>query len=150
MIQKKARHAKILEIISAQEIENQQELCKALYENGVLTAQATVSRDINELHLVKVLGEKKRYKYVYIGGGQAGLSPKMRNLFKESVSSIKRANNIVVIRTISGGGSGVGSVVDKLVYPEILGCVAGDDTVIVVCATDQCASEVVKQLEDLF
>lgn len=150
MTQRRIRHAKILEIISEREIETQKELCDALNEQNVLATQATISRDINELHLTKIAGKKKKYKYAYFGGGESGLSAKMCNLFKESVISIKNADNIIVIKTIAGGGSGVGMVIDKLSYPEVLGCVAGDDTLIAVCESSAGAVLAVNRLEKLF
>lgn len=150
MTQRRVRHTKILEIISEQEIETQQELCAALNAQNVSATQATISRDINELHLTKVAGEKKRYKYVHLGGGDSGLSVKMCNLFRESVLSIKSADNIIVVKTLSGGGSGAGMVIDKLAYDEVLGCVAGDDTLIVVCTSAESAAVVVGRLNRLF
>lgn len=150
MTQRRIRHAKILEIIANEEIETQQELCDALNAQNVLATQATISRDINELRLTKVAGEKKRYRYVSLSGGESGLSVKMCNLFKESVISIKKADNIIVIKTLGGGGSGVGTVIDKLAYPEVLGCVAGDDTLIVVCESSPAAADIVTRLEKLF
>lgn len=149
MTQRRIRHAKILEIIANEEIETQQELCDALNAQNVLATQATISRDINELRLTKVAGVKKRYRYVYLGK-ESGLSVKMCNLFRESVLSIKKADNIIVIKTLGGGGSGVGTVVDKLAYPEVLGCVAGDDTLIVVCESSPSAADIVTRLEKLF
>jgi len=148
-MQRRIRHAKILEIISEREIETQKELCDALNEQKVLATQATISRDINELHLAKIAGDKKKYKYAYLGGGESGLSAKMCNLFRESVISIKNADNIIVIKTIAGNGSGAGMVIDKLAYPEVLGCVAGDDTLIIVCESSSGALLVVSKLEKL-
>lgn len=150
MTQRRIRHAKILEIIASEEIETQQELCDALNAQNVLATQATISRDINELRLTKVVGNKKRFRYVYLGGGESGLSVKMNNLFRESVLSIKKADNIIVVKTLVGGGSGVGTVIDKLAYPEVLGCVAGDDTLIVVCESSAAAAGIVTRLEKLF
>lgn len=149
MTQRRIRHAKILEIISEREIETQQELCDALNAQNILATQATISRDINELHLTKVVGEEKRYKYVYSGGGESGLSIKMSNLFKESVVSVKNADNIIVLKTLSGNGSNAGTVIDKLAYSEVLGCVAGDDTLIIVCESASGAQLVVERLKRL-
>jgi len=149
MSQRRTRHAKILEIISEREIETQQELCDALNAQNVLATQATISRDINELHLIKVAGKEKRYKYVYTGGGESGLSIKMTNLFKESVVSVKRADNIIVLKTLSGNGGNAGTVIDKLSYNEVLGCVAGDDTLIIVCESSLGAQSVVERLKKL-
>lgn len=145
-MQRNARQAKILEIISEKEIETQEELCQELNARDILATQATISRDIKDMRLIKVSGVEKRYRYIYLGKGEVGLSGKMRNLFKESVLSIRNANNIVVVRTLSGNGANAGAVIDKLSYPEILGSVAGDDTVIIVCDTTENANAIVERL----
>ncbi len=145
-MQRNARQAKILEIISEKEIETQEELCQELNARDILATQATISRDIKDMRLIKVSGVEKRYRYIYLGKGEVGLSGKMRNLFKESVLSIRNANNNVVVRTLSGNGANAGAVIDKLSYPEILGSVAGDDTVIIVCDTTENANAIVERL----
>ncbi len=145
-MQRNARQAKILEIISEKEIETQEELCQELNARDILATQATISRDIKDMRLIKVSGVEKRYRYIYLGKGEVGLSGKMRNLFKESVLSIRNANNIVVVRTLSGNGANAGAVIDKLSYSEILGSVAGDDTVIIVCDTTENANAIVERL----
>ena len=145
-MQRNARQAKILEIISEKEIETLEELCQELNARDILATQATISRDIKDMRLIKVSGVEKRYRYIYLGKGEVGLSGKMRNLFKESVLSIRNANNIVVVRTLSGNGANAGAVIDKLSYPEILGSVAGDDTVIIVCDTTENANAIVERL----
>ncbi len=143
-----ARQAKILEIISAKEIETQEELCSELNRQNILATQATISRDIKEMRLIKVAGVEKRYRYVYMGKGESGISMKMRNLFRECVLSIRSANNMIVIKTLSGNGSNAGMVIDKLSYPEILGSVAGDDTLLVICDSNEDAVKMVERLND--
>lgn len=146
-MQRNARQAKILEIIAEKEIETQEELCAELNSYSILATQATISRDIKDLRLIKVAGSEKRYRYISLGKGEAGLSAKLKNLFKESVLSIRNANNLVVVRTLSGNGANAGAVIDKLAYAEILGSVAGDDTVILVCETTEGAERVVSNLK---
>lgn len=148
-MQRSARHIKILELISSREIETQEELCDALRQQGFLVTQATVSRDIKELHLFKVAGESKRYKYTSVISEESGLSPKMRNLFHECVLSVRNANNLVLLKTLGGNASNAGMVVDKLELDEILGTVAGDDTLLVVCDTNEHAESVVERLKEL-
>ena len=128
-----ARHAKILEIISHNEIETQEELCALLEKQNILVTQATISRDIRDLHLFKVAGIEKKYRYSYINDGEGEVSPKMRNLFRDCVLSVRAAQNLVVIKTLTGNGANAGAVVDKLDYEEVVGSVAGDDTLLVVC-----------------
>lgn len=147
-MQRNIRQAKILEIISEKEIETQEELCRELNNKNILATQATISRDIKELRLIKIAGNVKKYRYIYLGRGETGLSIKMRNLFKESVISIRNANNIIVVKTLSGNGSNAGMVIDKLGFPELLGSVAGDDTLIIVCDSTESAVKTIEKLND--
>ncbi len=143
-----ARHAKILEIISNKEIETQEELCAELNKLNYVVTQATISRDIKDLHLFKVAGLEKRYRYTYINGTESEISPKMKSLFRECVVSLRAAQNIVVIKTLTGNGANAGTVVDKLNYTEIVGSVAGDDTLLVVCSDNEAAKSVVQKITD--
>ena len=143
-----ARHAKILEIISQKEIETQEELCEELNKLNHVVTQATISRDIKDLHLFKVAGSEKKYRYTYISGVEGEISPKMKSLFRDCVVSVKSAQNIVVIKTLVGNGANAGAVVDKLNYSEIIGSVAGDDTLLVVCLDTLSAEGVVQKIKD--
>lgn len=143
-----ARHAKILEIIANKEIETQEELCEELNKLNYVVTQATISRDIKDLHLFKVAGSEKRYRYTYINGVEGEISPKMKNLFRDCVVSVKSAQNIVVIKTLVGNGANAGAVVDKLNYSEIIGSVAGDDTLLVVCSDNQAAVDIVEKIKN--
>ncbi len=137
-----ARHAKILEIISHKEIETQEELCAELNKLNHVVTQATISRDIRDLHLFKVVGVEKKYRYAYINDGESEISPKMKSLFRDCVVSVKTAQNLVVVKTLSGNGANAGAVVDKLNHEEIVGSVAGDDTLLIVCVDNQAAEAV--------
>lgn len=141
-----ARQAKILDIIAKKEIETQEELCAELNAMNYVVTQATISRDIRDLHLFKVAGVEKKYRYAYINDGESEISPKMKSLFRNCVLSVKSAQNLVVIKTLSGNGANAGAVVDKLNHEEIVGSVAGDDTLLVVCADNESANEVVKKI----
>ena len=141
-----ARHAKILEIISHKEIETQEELCAELNQLNFVVTQATISRDIRDLHLFKVAGIEKKYRYAYINDGDSEISPKMKSLFADCVVSIRSAQNIVVIKTLPGNGNNAGTVIDKLNYSEVIGSVAGDDTVFAVCEDTQKAEAVVERI----
>ena len=145
---KSVRHAKILEMISRYEIETQEELCAELHKLNFVVAQATVSRDIKELHLFKVAGIEKKYRYAYIHESAGEVSPKMKSLFLDSVLTVKSAQNIIVIKTLPGNGNNAGSVIDKLNYPEIIGSVAGDDTLFAVCENSEKALQVVAKIND--
>lgn len=143
-----ARHAKILEIITRKEIETQEELCAELNALNLVVTQATISRDIRDLHLFKVAGIEKKYRYAYINDGESEISPKMKSLFRDCVVSIKAAKNLVVVKTLTGNGANAGAVVDKLNYEGIVGSVAGDDTLLIVCETDECAVAVVEKINE--
>lgn len=142
------RQAAILEIINAKEIETQEELCAELNKHNYSVTQATVSRDIKELRLFKVAGTEKKYKYAYIDDGNNKISAQMQNLFRECVISIRPAFNQVVIKTLRGNGSNAGMIVDKLNLPEIVGSIAGDDTLLIVTEGEDKAKVVVEKLNE--
>lgn len=143
-----ARQAKILEIIAHKEIETQEELCEELNALNYVVTQATISRDIRDLHLFKVAGVEKKYRYAYINDGESEISPKMKNLFRECVVSVRAAQNLVVIKTLTGNGANAGAVVDKLNYTEVVGSVAGDDTLLIVCEDTDSANAVVERINE--
>ncbi len=145
---KAARHAKILEIISQKEIETQEELCAELNRQNYVVAQATISRDIKDLRLFKIAGVEKKYRYAYIHETQGEVSPKMKSLFTDSVLTVRSAQNIVVVKTLAGNGANAGAVIDKLNYPEIIGSVAGDDTLFAVCESTEAATLVVEKISE--
>ena len=142
------RQAAILDIIAKQEIETQEELCAELNKRNYSVTQAMVSRDIKELRLFKVAGTEKKYKYAYIDDGNNKISPKMHNLFRECVLSMCPALNQVVVKTLRGNGSNAGMIVDKLNLPEIVGSIAGDDTLLIVAQDEQKAKIVVEKLNE--
>ena len=144
-----ARHAKILELISQKEIETQEELCAELNRLNYVVTQATISRDIRDLRLFKVAGAEKKYRYAYINEEENGISSKMRGLFRECVLSVRAAQNLVVVKTLSGNGANAGAVIDKFDHEEIVGTVAGDDTLLIVCVNEQAAASAVEKIMGL-
>ena len=145
-----ARHAKILELIFEKEIETQEELANELVKSGFNVTQATVSRDINQLGLVKVAGNKKKYRYAYQDGKELKITNKVINLFRECVLSIKHVNNLIVIHTLPGCGGQAGNAVDKLALPEVLGSIAGDDTLLVIVRSEAEVSVALSRFEEVF
>lgn len=143
-----ARHEKILELISHQEIETQEELCAELNKLNYVVTQATISRDIRDLKLFKVAGIEKKYRYAYVSDSEGEISPKMKSLFRDCVVSVKSAQNLVVIKTMAGNGANAGAVVDKLHHPEIVGSVAGDDTLLIVCDSNEGALSVMDKINE--
>lgn len=138
---KLSRHTKILDLISKHNIDTQEELAKRLSDSGYNVTQATVSRDIKDLKLVKVLGNDGVYKYVQSGSREKSSADKNFNsILVNSVTSLEYALNIVVIKTHSGMAQAVGFVVDSLGFDEIIGCVAGDDTLLCVTKTEKHAA----------
>lgn len=131
-----ARHGKILELIEEKEIETQEELCEELAACNFSVTQATVSRDIKELHLFKVKGTKKRFRYASISENKSGITDKMRVLFQACVINIRPVGNLIVIKTLSGNGQNAGIVIDKLDYREVVGTIAGNDTVLLICESE--------------
>ena len=145
-MKKNVRQNKIVELISTMEIETQEDLANLLNGYGYKVTQATVSRDIKELGLIKVSGSERKYKYALESEGSSINNEKMLNLFKNCVISIERAQNLVVIKTLGGNGNSAGAIVDKLKIKEIVGSIAGDDTLLIVTHSDSDAETVVNDL----
>ena len=143
------RHAKILEIIEKNVIETQEELAEKLRESGMDVTQATVSRDIKELRLIKVATSDNRYRYASITQNDSTVSSKLINVFNESFVSSDYANNIVVIKTLPGMAQASASAVDSLKWPEILGTIAGDDTIMIICRAEKIAEKLVEKFNRL-
>ena len=132
-----ARQSKILELIAAKEIETQDELVTELRNLNYDVTQATISRDIKELGLIKILSDSKKYKYAFVDSTSTQqMSDKFAGIFKESIISIKPAKNLVVVKTLKGMASAIGAFIDKMNLEYSLGCVYGEDTVMVICTDD--------------
>ena len=125
------RHAKIVELIGKYEIETQEELAEYLTKAGYQVTQATVSRDIRELKLSKVQAESGKQRYV-VFQSQEGLSDKYIRILRDGFLSMDMAQNILVIKTVSGMAMAVAAALDAIHFHEIVGCIAGDDTI--MCA----------------
>ena len=132
MSMKAERHAKIIELIRKHNIETQEELADRLNEEGYNVTQATVSRDIRELKLTKVADGAGRQKYVFLDGKDNSMSDKFIRILKEAYVSVDMAQNILVVKTVSGMAMAVAAAIDAMNYHEIVGCIAGDDTI--MCA----------------
>ena len=135
------RQSKILEQIEKEKIDTQEELSRRLKEWGFTTTQATISRDIKELRLVKVMTPDGTYKYTAATTeNEVSMMGRIRNIFKECVVSISSAQNLVVIKTLPGLGSAAGYAIDAIHHPEVVGSIAGDDTVFVVITSTEKAA----------
>ncbi|MBQ7227104.1 MAG: arginine repressor [Clostridia bacterium] len=143
-----ARQFKILEVIVEKPIETQEELASELVASGFAVTQATVSRDIKELGLVKI-SDKGRQRYVKETAHVKRFSSNIANIYRHAVLSITPAQNLVVIKTVPGGASTVGMSIDRMDNEDVLGCVAGDDTVLVVTRTSETAEDITSQLKEM-
>ncbi len=143
---KYSRQAVILDIIDKNVVETQEELTERLRENGFKVTQATVSRDIKELQLVKVSDESGVSRYSVMKDVNVVLQGKMLSVYTHAFLSADYANNIVIVKTLSGMGQAVAAAIDSLDFEEVLGCIAGDDTIMLVCRTEKHAEEIVKVL----
>lgn len=144
-----SRHAKILELIEKKEIDTQEDLAEELKKSGFNVTQATVSRDIKELRLIKVLTESGAYKYAALKEQDTMLSERLVKIFSESVLSIDYAGNIVVIKTFSGAAGGACEAIDVFDISEIVGTIAGDDTIFVLVRTEEQAEVIIEKFKKL-
>ena len=137
------RQARILDLIEQQEIETQEELSEQLRALGYNTTQATVSRDIKELRLIKILSaETGKYKYVAASTEvENSFTTRLRNIFRECVTSIDSAQNMVVIKTLPGLGQAAAMAIDAMRDTRVVGTLGGDDTVFIVMRDNESAGQ---------
>ena len=144
---KAVRQSKILEIIVRQDIETQNQLMEALKAEGVFSTQATVSRDIKELRLVKELSGDGRYRYVTASRDSgADFALRLRKIFRESVTSFACAQNIVVIKTLSGLAPAACYTLDAMNLPNMVGTLAGEDTAFLAMKDAAAAEEFCREI----
>ena len=146
---KTGRHARILDIIAEHPNETQDELLTRLREEGFKATQATISRDIKDLRLVKTLGSDGKYRYVSASRSSTDIRTNFSNLFSTSVDSIDVAQNLVVIKTLSGMAQAVCAALDSADYPSVVGTIAGDDTIFIACRTADLAVSLTEELKKL-
>ena len=140
------RHAKILEIIRKYEVDTQEELCSRLNEAGYKVTQATVSRDIRELKLTKVSISGGRQKYTSLTDNSSELEERYIRVFRDGVVSMDLAQNILVIETVAGMAMAVAAALDAMDCHEIVGSIAGDDTIMCAVRTVDDAAELMRRL----
>ena len=144
---KQKRHDAILELIEKHEIETQEELVELLINEGYNVTQATVSRDIKALRLIKTVGSNGQYKYSK--AGRKKNEDDNLGIIMQSAVSVDSAQNIVVIKTHSGMAQGAAAILDSMKLTEIIGTIAGDDTIMCVAKTEQEALKVVSKINAL-
>ena len=146
---KTRRHAKILELIKEHDIDTQEELLRHLREEGFDVTQATVSRDIKELRLVKTLSRSGKYKYSTGSETTNDMSAKFYSLFSDSVLSVEAAMNMLVVKCMTGMAQAVCASLDSMHWPGFVGTLAGDDTIFIVCRTEGDALETQEEFRKL-
>ena len=145
---KNKRHKCILSIINSNIVQTQEELVEGLKQEGFDCTQGTISRDIRELRLVKVLDESGVYKYAQPKEGGSYLE-RLKEVFAQSVLSVVPAGNLIIVKTIPAGAVGAASAIDVLDFPDVLGCIAGDDTIFVAVTDSEQATEMAKTLNEM-
>ena len=147
---KSKRQAKILEIIANRNVETQEQLLAALQKEGFRGTQATISRDIKELRIVKELTSLGTYRYTTSAGEMSGsFSTRLNTIFRECVIGFDYAQNIIVIRTLPGLASAAGSAIDAMNMSLVVGTLAGDDTVMVVMRDNNAAAAFCGEIRNL-
>ena len=146
---KASRHAKILELIERYEIETQEELSDYLRREGYRVTQATVSRDIRELKLTKVAQENGRQRYAALSETAGDMNGKYVRVFKEGFRSADTAQNILVVKTVSGMAMAVAAALDNMQCDEIVGSIAGDDTIMCAVRTSAEAQSLLARLKKM-
>ena len=146
---KRNRQEAILRVISQYEVETQQELAQRLKEEGFEVTQATVSRDIRDMKLSKMPTGEGHQKYVRFHNDEKHLSGTYVNVLKEGFVSIDMAQNILVVKTVSGMAMAVAAAIDAMKYPEIVGTIAGDDTIMMAVRTVEDTKSLMNQILQL-
>lgn len=147
---KNDRQSRILEIIERENVETQEQLQQRLQEQGVICTQATISRDIKQLHLVKEPVGQGRYRYtVSSQRSRLNVADKLRGIFRESIVSIDNAQNIVVIKTMSGLANAAAAAVDSMSVPYMVGSLAGDDTAFLVMRDTESAKSFCEEVHEM-
>lgn len=143
------RHAKVVELISKHNIETQEELADRLNKEGFQVTQATVSRDIRDLRLTKVPTADGRQKYAVLKTTENALSEKYMRILKDGYASMDMAQNILVIKTVSGMAMAVAAAIDEMQWHEVVGCIAGDDTIMCAIRSVEDTVEVMNKIKKI-
>lgn len=146
---KNDRHIKILELIENYNIETQEELAKMLNDAGFLVTQATVSRDIKKLGLVKTKGSESHQKYTVKSGLSSRESDKYVRVLQDAITGMEDAQNILVIKTVPGMAMAAAAALDSLKIPEIIGSIAGDDTIMCVSKDNKHTKDVMDKIRTM-
>lgn len=146
---KRTRQRKIIEIVENDIIETQEDLAARLEKEGFVTTQATISRDIRELKLSKVASKDGRQRYIVLKQEENYLVDKYNRVLREGFISMDQAQNILVVKTVSGMAMAVAAAIDGLKYPEIVGSIAGDDTIMVAVRSTEETTTLMHKIREL-
>lgn len=149
MMNKGQRHIKIREIITNFDIDTQDELVDRLKNAGFNVTQATVSRDIKELHLVKVPMQDGRYKYSLPADQRFNPLQKLKRTLTDSFINIDHTDHLIVMKTLPGNANAVGALIDNLDWEEIMGTICGDDTILIICRSSHDSPTITRQFLDM-
>ncbi len=146
---KTVRQVAILDIIEKNDIETQEDLADALRSLGIKVTQATVSRDIKELRLLKVLTPLGTYKYATADKAENGLTERFIRMLAESLLSVAASGNLIVVKTLSGSANVAAEALDSLHWPELLGTIAGDNTILLIIRALEDVPTVMGRIQDM-
>lgn len=146
---KKSRQGKVIEIIEKYDVETQEDLASRLREAGFQVTQATVSRDIRELKLTKMPTGKGRQKYVILKQEDTHMGDKYIRVLRDGFVSMDNAQNILVMKTVAGMAMAVAAAVDALKFKEVVGCIAGDDTIMIAVRTVEETQQLMERIRSM-
>ena len=143
------RQEEILQIIENFEIDTQEELAARLREKGYKVTQATVSRDIKEMRLIKISGTQNTYRYARPGRHESAVNDRMIRLLSDSTLDIDYAGQMIVVKTLSGSANVAAEAIDNMNWPEVLGTIAGDNTIFIAVRSESDSSEIAERIRKL-
>ncbi|MBU5594809.1 transcriptional regulator ArgR [Amphibacillus sp. MSJ-3] len=148
-MKKGQRHIKIREYITSHDVETQEELVDILRSEGYNVTQATISRDIKELHLIKVPMEDGRYKYSLPADRRFNPLEKLKRLMQDAFISLDKATHFLVLKTLPGNANALGALIDHLEWDGILGTICGDDTILIICKDETVTEKIEKKFLEM-
>lgn len=146
---KSARHSLILEIIEEKDIETQEELAEELKRRGMKVTQATVSRDIKELRLLKVLADHGGYKYATVERAEKGMNDRFIRILSECIVNVEAVNNLIVVKTLSASANAACEAIDSMKWSEVMGTIAGDNTLLIITRSEEAVESMMARFNTL-
>ena len=144
-----SRQNKIIELINTYEVDTQEKLASMLRENGFEVTQATISRDIKDLQLVKTLSSSGKYKYALNQSKDMPVSDRFVKIFRETITSFAASGNLIVVKTLSGCAGAAGEAIDNSGLPHIIGSIAGDNTLLLIADSEDSIPGIVMEFQNM-